>query len=611
MRHIFILITILATLKNATPEFNRVYDLTSGLYEAVEITVLNSTVHKLIGVPYSNIPKSFDKPSPINKSSSFSSAKAKKADKWSALCVQPILFNHGYYGNFKLPHEYEMTLDCLSVNLFLPKKAENKGKLLTAMLFVHGGSNAAGTSSFIDASALASQGNVVVASPNYRLDVLGFLNINANNETSRIKGNNGLWDLVLSLEWLYNNCEALGCNKSSITVFGHSAGSSDTMLLAQTKQARKYISRIVMQSGSGLAHWAFSYEAFLHQKISSLSREKSLSPSETQRLISLTGYDRSRYVSSLNDSFNNFITHTTCNLTLKHDCLVEKIKNFYRVYSIFELNTNMPDYSAKSVNIAKKLKKIFDTLDLKEAISVFNYFHNELMLNSLFRPNSKKQSSSDEMTLNSFEKILKTLDLDSPFDDREFKQLLERTSPDVELSLAESDRYKSDPCYADMMHFISGSANLELACDFIISSRFTMLVIVRQEERSFVVALVRYFLSCFELYYEREEMGDRSSLLELILAQKVGVVVNEMRTCVEQANRFTLEAKMRPSSGHQKGSSKKISDWSESGIANAIIEFSFLTANANYLHRPNLDLDLIERMPHDYINGLVDDEVIV
>ena len=106
------------------------------------------------------------------------------------------------------------------------------------MFFIHGGSNAAGAASFMDGSALAAAGQVIVVMPNYRLDVLGFLNL---HNSSHSRGNYGLWDLLLALKWLYVNCPSLGCDPKSITVFGHSAGSSDTMLLALSPLAQPYI----------------------------------------------------------------------------------------------------------------------------------------------------------------------------------------------------------------------------------------------------------------------------------------------------------------------------------------------------------------------------------
>lgn len=166
------------------------------------------------------------------------------------MCIQPVIFHNSFYGNFKLPHDYEMSFNCLYMNIYIPsgflknskidqdRKKQPKKEKLSAMFFIHGGSNAAGAASFMDPSGLAAAGQVIVAMPNYRLDVLGFLSIFNGSHTH---GNYGLWDQVLALKWLHTNCLSLGCDPDSITVFGHSAGSSDTMLLALSQHAQPYI----------------------------------------------------------------------------------------------------------------------------------------------------------------------------------------------------------------------------------------------------------------------------------------------------------------------------------------------------------------------------------
>lgn len=214
------------------------------------------------------------------------------------MCIQPVIFHNSFYGNFKLPHDYDMSFNCLTMNIYIPRGMLNKSNgerseenLKSAMFFIHGGSNAAGAASFMDGSALAAAGQVLVVMPNYRLDVVGFLNI---YNMSQARGNYGLWDQLLALKWLHTNCPTLGCDPNSITVFGHSAGSSDSMLLALSPLAQPYIKlahnimsttqtnihwlnkifsfrRVIMQSGSGLAHWSFLYETHLLKKANSSS----------------------------------------------------------------------------------------------------------------------------------------------------------------------------------------------------------------------------------------------------------------------------------------------------------------------------------------------------
>ena len=479
-----ILVSTLIELNAVTCfKFNTVYNLSNVLYQADEIKVLDQTVHKLLGVPYANLPDSYGRTDLYNQTQRDKS-KIVKANKWGPICVQPILFNHAYYGNFKLQQEYEIKLDCLTINVYVPKSNRDNKKPLTAMLFLHGGSNAAGTSSFIDGSALASVGNVVVAMPNYRLDVMGFLNMHS------IKGNAGLWDSVVALEWLYSNCPSLGCNKDDITLFGHSAGSSDAHLLAMSKHAKKFIHRAILQSGSGLAHWAFAYESHLFDKITNYAKMNKLDLAKSRNLIELANYDKSKYVNSLNDTFNNFIVFTTCNLTKKHECLKEKIRLFYE----FDL-TQFSD--AKSRKLIETLNVLFNSLDLSEIISVFGYMHGDLIQNltlsqirqlttpsDSFLQKTQKSRPSASNSYAAFERLLKRNNYGKIFKSNEYK------------------KFQTHQCYAELMHFIWGSENLILACDMIASYK----------QKIYDEQIIKYFMQCFQQYYVEHDLQSVSQL---------------------------------------------------------------------------------------------------
>jgi carboxylesterase type B len=241
------------------------YHLTSGVYKAIEVKFqyknLSLDVHRLMNIPYAQTPQLFDKPAETFSSNSNMSF-AQSSNKWPNMCVQTRIFNADFYGNLRLPHKTYMSFDCLTINLYIP--ADRAGNL-SAMFFVHGGSNAVGTSSYVDASVLASLGNVLVATVNYRLDVLGFFSMpsSSSSKEKKYKGNYGLWDQLAAIKWLYKNCPSLGCNPDSITLFGHSAGSANVLFHALSEHARPYVKRIIMQSGSGLAHWATNYEQYL------------------------------------------------------------------------------------------------------------------------------------------------------------------------------------------------------------------------------------------------------------------------------------------------------------------------------------------------------------
>ena len=67
--------------------------------------------------------------------------------------------------------------DCLSLNVWTPS-ADNEAR--PVMVWIHGGAfvTGSGSSPIYDGSILSRRGNAVVVTINYRLGVLGFLNLN-------------------------------------------------------------------------------------------------------------------------------------------------------------------------------------------------------------------------------------------------------------------------------------------------------------------------------------------------------------------------------------------------------------------------------------------------
>ena len=66
------------------------------------------------------------------------------------------------------------------------------------MVFIHGESYEWNSGNPYDGSVLASYGQVIVITINYRLGVLGFLKTEANNQM----GNYGLLDILAALHWV-------------------------------------------------------------------------------------------------------------------------------------------------------------------------------------------------------------------------------------------------------------------------------------------------------------------------------------------------------------------------------------------------------------------------
>jgi carboxylesterase type B len=127
--------------------------------------------------------------------------------------------------------------DCLFLNIqspYLPR-AGSKKKLRPVLFWIHGGGFTGGSSDdpLSDGGDLASKEDIVVVSINYRLSTLGFLAIPGTN----IKGNFGIADQVIALDWVLANIAAFGGDPKRITIAGGSAGAGSVRAMLGSPQA--------------------------------------------------------------------------------------------------------------------------------------------------------------------------------------------------------------------------------------------------------------------------------------------------------------------------------------------------------------------------------------
>ncbi|XP_075717743.1 neuroligin-1 isoform X2 [Rhinoderma darwinii] len=131
------------------------------------------------------------------------------------------------------------------------------------MVYIHGGSYMEGTGNLFDGSVLASYGNVIVITVNYRLGVLGFLSTG----DQAAKGNYGLLDLIQALRWTSENIGFFGGDPLRITVFGSGAGASCVNLLTLSHYSEGLFQRAIAQSGTALSSWAVSFQPAKYARI--------------------------------------------------------------------------------------------------------------------------------------------------------------------------------------------------------------------------------------------------------------------------------------------------------------------------------------------------------
>ncbi|XP_035190886.1 neuroligin-1 isoform X2 [Oxyura jamaicensis] len=147
------------------------------------------------------------------------------------------------------------------------------------MVYIHGGSYMEGTGNLYDGSVLASYGNVIVITVNYRLGVLGFLSTG----DQAAKGNYGLLDLIQALRWTSENIGFFGGDPLRITVFGSGAGGSCVNLLTLSHYSEGLFQRAIAQSGTALSSWAVSFQPAKYARI--LATKVGCNMSDTVELV--------------------------------------------------------------------------------------------------------------------------------------------------------------------------------------------------------------------------------------------------------------------------------------------------------------------------------------
>jgi para-nitrobenzyl esterase len=139
--------------------------------------------------------------------------------------------------------------DCLTLNVWTPGVDGSR----PVLVWIHGGAfeGGSGASPLYHGDRLATRGNVVVVTINYRLGVLGFLAHPglADAEAGGAIGNWGLLDQVAALEWVRDNIGSFGGDPQNVTIFGESAGGMSVADLLAVPSARRLFRRAITQSG--------------------------------------------------------------------------------------------------------------------------------------------------------------------------------------------------------------------------------------------------------------------------------------------------------------------------------------------------------------------------
>ncbi|MGW5436517.1 carboxylesterase/lipase family protein [Nocardia asteroides] len=174
--------------------------------------------------------------------------------------------------------------DCLWVNVWSPRPEPSEDEPRPVMVWLHGGAYCLGTAAqtIYDGRKLAEAGDVVVVSVNYRLGVLGFLDLSSFGE--QFTPNLGLRDQLAALAWVRDNIAAFGGDPGNVTVFGESSGAGCVTALLTAPAAAGLFHKAIAQSPPATTVFGQERAAVVAQRYLELLE---LGPGEADRLLEL------------------------------------------------------------------------------------------------------------------------------------------------------------------------------------------------------------------------------------------------------------------------------------------------------------------------------------
>ncbi|XP_048452133.1 thyroglobulin [Rhincodon typus] len=232
-----------------------------GSSQAAQVGEEWKAVNRFLGVPYAAAPTGdsrFKAPATFNWTGEWN------ATFYRPSCLQP--------GDAKAIYS-TVDEDCLYLNIFVPKSIARNNAVL---VFFH---NAAvdykgGRQTNIDGSYLASIGNILVVTVNYRVGVFGFLS----DGTDAMTGNWGLLDQIAALQWLQRNIGYFGGSSSQITIAADRGGAVITSMNLIKISGTRPFKRAILLGGSALSPNAVMSKKRAQEQIIRLAEEVGCPP---------------------------------------------------------------------------------------------------------------------------------------------------------------------------------------------------------------------------------------------------------------------------------------------------------------------------------------------
>lgn len=96
-------------------------------------------------------------------------------------------------------------------------------------------------------------------------------------------GNNGMFDMILAIDWVKDYIHFFGGNPKKIIAFGHGTGASSAMMLSLSKFFSDSFSGLIAMSGSILSHFAVDKNPFETARY--IARKNDCSTNDTRKMV--------------------------------------------------------------------------------------------------------------------------------------------------------------------------------------------------------------------------------------------------------------------------------------------------------------------------------------
>lgn len=233
---------------------DRVIMTNTGPLQGISLEYEDSELDAFLGIPYAEPPVGrlrFARPVPKTPWSG-----VYDASRLPPACIQNVTQKFYFTPNID-----NMTEDCLYLNIWVPNFTSNRLKPI--LFFIHGGAFNIGSSNMelYDGSKIATRGDVVVVTINYRIGVMGFFSAFIPDAG----GNMGLYDQVVALKWIKENAASFRGDPEHIVLIGQSAGAMSAAGHILSPLTRNMVKRVILESGAAMLPMILDENARLYK----------------------------------------------------------------------------------------------------------------------------------------------------------------------------------------------------------------------------------------------------------------------------------------------------------------------------------------------------------